>query len=184
LTKHKWLTPRRRANLERLADYLESLQRNYKHFDMGRYAFYDGDGLDAAPRYSTDPLAFLNNCGAVACALGHGPAAGIPFSKSHIREHWRVDIDWDSYSGRNFIPRTRRADRGAAWAWAFGGCWSDVDNHHYGAAARIRYLLAGNDVPGRRNGWGEFVGDPPAQEHKNLYAPFHIDNRVPQPVTP
>jgi hypothetical protein len=58
-----------------------------------------------------------------------------------------------------------------------------VDNHHYGAAARIRYLLAGNDVPGRRNGWGEFVGDPPAQEHKNLYAPFHIDNRVPTPVT-
>lgn len=175
---NKNVTPRRRANLIKLADYLESLPRDYKHFDMGNYAEHHGDHeFDAGSfeqAFYADPAETINDCGTVACAVGHGPAAGIPFAKKHLtreKSAWSndyyYDIDWDAYAS-NFVD-----ERSAAWTWMFDGFWDVVDNHHYGAAARIRYYLE-HGTPDGLERWGS-----PQREHVELYKPYHIDNRQP-----
>lgn len=116
------------ANLEKLAAYLESLPDDYEYFDMFDFFWikeqYSG--------YTRPEVAGLpGDCGAVACAVGHGPAAGIP---AHYGE------GWNRYSERVFdLPDM-------AWDWCFSDAWKKVDNTPHGAAARIRYLLA-NGLP-------------------------------------
>lgn len=105
-----------RANLEKLAAYLEGLPDDYDHFDMGCYHSQSA-GL-------TKEVA---SCGAVACAVGHGLAAGIP----SMPEDW----DWGRYSHRAFTPA------GGFWIWCFSYDWEHVDNTPHGAAKRIRWLL-------------------------------------------
>jgi hypothetical protein len=168
---NKSITPRRRANLEKLADYLESLPRNYKHFDMGDYAQHTGDhdfdGKTFEQAFHADPLNTVKDCGTVACAVGHGPAAGIPLAKAHLTKDgdgdW--DIDWDSYAA-NFTP-----SHTDAWNWMFGSSWEDEDNHHFGAAARILYYLD-KGVPAGFSYWTYAASD-----HVKLYQPYHLDNR-------
>jgi hypothetical protein len=67
-------------------------------------------------------------CGTVACALGHGPAAGILFDNN--------THGWTAYS-LNFLPSTVIDE----WAWLFAAEWSKFDNTPLGAAKRIRTLL-------------------------------------------
>ena len=74
-----------------------------------------------------------HTCGTSACAVGHGPSAGI--------EPLR-DESWVKYSKRVFIEFTE-TDRLAelAWEWCFSDEWSEVDNTASGASRRIDYLL-------------------------------------------
>lgn len=128
-----------RENLTKLATYLEQLPIDYKHFDMEGY--YDKDhqltheqALDyALNNGGVDKF----NCGTVACAVGHGPAAGILFKPSEIT--WYDKPNWDRYA-RNFVDDTMATD----FRWLFSSEWEHVDNTHRGAAARIRYLLDGH----------------------------------------
>jgi hypothetical protein len=98
--------------------------------------------------YALDIGRFLANCGTVACAVGHGPAAGIPLAKANIKTRRRkgvdvvTEIDFEAYS-KNFVP----GFLSYAFDWLFGGEWTGVDNHHWGAAARIRFYLDKNGVP-------------------------------------
>lgn len=128
------LTRTHRRNLAKLADYLEALPRRYRHFKMASYA----DGLKDEGQYALKNGG-VTGCGAVACAVGHGPAAGIYFRKaegyvSHL--NGKFVPGWESYCER-FVP----VEFCPEYDWAFGGTWSAYDNHHWGAAARIRYLL-------------------------------------------
>ena len=79
-----------RDNLLKLADYLATLPDDYEQFDMTEYmAERDGTYWEALNIYErSKPV-----CGTVACAVGHGPAAGI-----------RVydDVDWSDYADRVF----------------------------------------------------------------------------------
>ncbi len=129
------VTKTQRANLLKLAAYLESLPRNYQHFDMANYV--DHRGACVLPMQkdvfaAKAPEQFLTNCGTVACAVGHGPAAGIRPLK---REFERNGFDWIGYGDRTF---TNNNDD---FEFMFGSSWNQHDNHHYGAAARIRYFL-------------------------------------------
>jgi len=109
-----------RENLEKLASYLEELPEDYNHFGMDWYFTIDDNWY--FPEKATN-----FTCGTVACAVGHGPAAGLPGYKGE---------DWDSYSERVFqLPYLE-------WCWCFSGHWSEVDNTPHGAAKRIRYLMA------------------------------------------
>lgn len=69
-------------NLARLATYLESLPSDYANFDMGVFAHREGYDIDT-------PCEMTYECGTVACAVGHAPAAGIP-AEIH-------DCSWSEY---------------------------------------------------------------------------------------
>lgn len=156
------LTEEQRERLGKLATYLEGLSLSYKHFDMDDYVY----GLDshAKARYALKNGGLATyNCGAVACALGHGPAAGILVPRSLVHDH-RLEgkwIDWHSYS-HLFIGEDK-----LLWSWLFDADWAEVDNGHRGAAARIRYILAGNDIP---DGYEQT----PRRKYRALYAPYRV----------
>jgi hypothetical protein len=118
-------TSKKTDNLLTLAYYLLNLPKDYKEFNMKvlcrpRDEFY--------PR-TCEPIEAVENmkCGAVACALGHGPLAGIKPKRGE---------DWREYSGRCFCPRASHE-----WEWCFGQGWQGVDSTPKGAAQRILYLL-------------------------------------------
>jgi hypothetical protein len=113
------------ANLEQLAEYLDGLMNGHG-FTMERYMMAKGLAVLRPPR------AIL--CGAVACAVGHGPAAGIPPAE---------DANWNAYCERVFGLVVHHQP----WKWCFGPAWAGYDNTPQGAAARIRYLLARGCAP-------------------------------------
>ena len=119
------ITPEQRANLEKLATHLEALPADYSHFDMGSYF------KKPTEQYGSDPKdAAAHTCGSVACAIGHGPFAGIPIG---IYEYY-----WTNYAERVF--GFSDANDGAG-EYLFSNKWEYVDNTAAGAAARIRSVL-------------------------------------------
>jgi len=146
----------KRANLKKLADYLAALPTDYAAFEME-------DFLQPVSRQIVDKMNddfrkaereyALNNggvaqCGAVACAIGHGPTAGIHALPEHMKgsaiggDIELRTINWFAYADTFFLEP--RADN--AFEWMFGGGWSNYDNTHQGAAKRIYYFLE-NGVP-------------------------------------
>ena len=142
------LTRAQRTNLKKLAVYLENLPEDYGFFGMRDFNSLEGE---IAVEYALKngglaKFAEVNECGTVACAVGHGPSAGILFRKT--KDFDTIESldggkfkqpDWDTYSER-FAPRFSNE-----WDWMFGPDWDDVDDTHRGAAARIRYILDGGE---------------------------------------
>lgn len=151
------LTKAQRANLDALATYLEKLPANYRHFGMA--CFLDGDDDEAIVKYARENGG-VRTCGTAACAVGHGPAAGILVPERMISPY----VDWDEYTALFAPVACITTD------WSFGGAWSRIDNTHHGAAARIRYLLEHGEPP---EGYLE-----PARKWKPLYAPYRIDAKA------
>ncbi len=125
-----------RENLKKLADYLAALPEDYSHFNMAYFARAESynDATRQGVREFPDILATYgyNACGTVACACGHGPAAGlVPLPE----ERW-----WD-YHNRVF------ALDDTEFGWAFGEEWAEEDNTPQGAALRIRMLLRDGEPP-------------------------------------
>lgn len=139
------LTDENVKNLDKLATYLEGLPADYEHFEMH-------DFIEGKPRWNQKVVDYMlkngglyENCGAPGCALGHGPSAGILARQGvDILKDFEGDsyVDWDTYSTR-FVAYDIEEARPRVWDFFFGGAWSDVDNTHQGAAARIRFVLAG-----------------------------------------
>lgn len=122
IKKHK-------ANLLKLADYLATLPDDYEQFDMSEYmAERDGETFD--PYERSKPV-----CGTVACAVGHGPAAGIRIYG---------DLDWSDYADRVFGVFKEDI---FGWDYMFSSTWSETDNTPKGAAARIRTYVALGHTP-------------------------------------
>lgn len=118
-----------RNNLEKLATYLEALPDDYTEFDMSVFSEED----ECKPVVKT--------CGSAACAIGHGPVAGI--------HAYASDIGWSGYAKRVFGVKGRHnlyLCSGPLWAWCFTGGWVEIDASVKGAAFRIRYYLA-NGAP-------------------------------------
>lgn len=128
------LSDAQRNNLSTLASYLERLPSNYKHFDMETFAYSE--------EHEEVPTSEIQNgkfsCGTVACAVGHGPAAGITFCPSDLEPNGYPG--WLKYSER-FVP-----SGSPEWIWCFSDEWAEFDNTPRGAAARIRHLLAGKRI--------------------------------------
>lgn len=127
-----------RENLLKLAAYLDQLPADYEHFDMRDYNTVERESPFFP--HSLEPKSRQYGCGTAACALGHGPAAGI-----------RVygDLLWDNYCERVFgIKRFAREDDDD-FEYLFGAQWTHYDNTPHGAAARIRIYVEG----GTPSGW-------------------------------
>ena len=117
------ITSAQKANLIRLADYLDNLEPTYQGFNMLGY------GNTAA------------KCGTTACAAGHTFAAGIAdrgfFRGKYGRTDWPHVVK-TLYTGGDLD----------VFRWLFGISWGwkdivteGVDNTPWGAAARIRYFV-------------------------------------------
>lgn len=122
-----------KSNLKKLADYLIKLPEDYEHFDMS--IFYHTTNDDTmAYEYMVPSILNLNRCGTVACALGHGPAAGI------IPDD--LGISWEEYS--SYFINEDFED--GLWPFLFSDDWTGIDNTPQGAAKRIYWILDGNEV--------------------------------------
>jgi hypothetical protein len=175
------MTDQLELNRKTLADYLDSLPEDYKHFEMATYIdneayqeenddsnYINAQFLD----YALKNGGVANHgCGTVACAVGHGPAAGLLFTPEEITTISYYDYNnigdyvtaeapnWNRYSER-FVASRGDSD----WEWCFGAGWSLYDNHHWGAAARLRYLNHHGKVP--EGFWG------PGEDWVEVYAEF------------
>lgn len=107
------LSEEHEANLRKLAAYLKGGELAAR-FDMSKYS----------------DLRHADHCGAVGCAVGHGPFAGI---------EKRPSEDWSGYSRRVFGFCQGTGDNYGDWC--FGAAWDTTDNTPGGAAARIEWLL-------------------------------------------
>jgi hypothetical protein len=117
-----------KENLLKLARYLWDLPENYAHFDMEYY--FNVAGALRPPRSGELPT----GCGTVACAVGHGPAAGIKPSDY---------VGWRHYTSEAFGARVLDP----VWEWCFDARWSRKDNTPRGAAKRIFYMLENGAPP-------------------------------------
>ena len=113
------LDPEHIINLIILARYLRSLPPDYKEFDLT--SFHSGW---TEPWEAYEYREKNVKCGSVACAVGHGPEAGV--------EAW-VHESWLEYAYRAF-------GEGVFDAF-FSAYWSGYDNTPRGAAARICAVL-------------------------------------------
>lgn len=103
-----------RENLKKLADHLWGLPESYKGFGMTKY------------HSSAKVASGKHRCGSVACAVGHGPQAGIAPLWGEI---------WHHYAARVFTEDARER------LWCFSGVWDSCDDTPRGAAQRIYYML-------------------------------------------
>lgn len=120
-------------NLKKLATYLLQLPEDYKHFSMTSYfEFFRGEMFYASLETNeviSDPNA-INECRTVACALGHGPVAGI-YTPDKIYD------DWEDYCIEEFGFDGDSLE----YDWCFAGAWHKTDDTPHGAAKRILYMI-------------------------------------------
>jgi hypothetical protein len=134
-------------NFFRLVHYLESLPDDYGSFNMSFYFYKEVAGPERLKIKRREVQYALHNggvnsCGAVACAIGHGPAAGLLVSPDEIYEmDYEAQVNWKRYAVRVFGVSDGSSPVGA---FMFGSDWNRFDRTARGAAARIRYVLAGN----------------------------------------
>lgn len=118
------LTRTQRSNLKKLSAYLRTLPRACEHFDMGTYYRVEGGGSPYPYEVPRDMP-----CGTVACAVGHGPAAGVKVPRG-------CDT-WHEFSRRALGVEAG----GDAWVYMFG-CGNPDDPVE--AADRIDNFLKGS----------------------------------------
>jgi len=133
-----------RVNLARLAEYLEGLPADYAHFEMADFILEPK--REELHRYALKNGG-VQSCGTAACAVGHGPAAGIYVPEKFLRE---TGVNWTLYTYEFFVPDDSGSNSSVVFNYLFGGNWTYVDNTHRGAAARIRYFLD-HGVPAYHN---------------------------------
>lgn len=131
------VTPEQIGNLEKLASWLlnhaDQINFNMEIFARAYVSSEENDEIGENP---ADLWAFVNEhkCGAVGCAIGHGPAAGIAPLKGE---------EWVAYAIRAFGVQgdARHGARGPLWEFLFSSDWSGADNSASGAGKRILYAL-------------------------------------------
>ena len=123
-----------RSNFKKLALFLEQLDDD--KFNMSYYISYFEDLVEYA-------LEGKHPCDTVACAAGWGPAAGIPVDL-RPGQTW---VNWKQYIRENFLmPSAQPYEYDNVYHWVFSEHWTHYDNTPKGAAARIRWMLAGNPI--------------------------------------
>jgi len=124
------MNKRQRDNLEKLATYLEALPADYERFNMAYFKATEGDvgGYGREEYDPSEPIPEEHACSTVACAVGHGPNAGIRVYK---------DTSWFTYCERVFGV----SEHSDEWDWLFHYNWANIDNTAFGAAQRIRHFL-------------------------------------------
>ncbi len=156
-----------RQDLIRLARHLNKLPETYKHFSMG--AYFRNDSLSdlsdnefnelypncqgyyeyELPCHVTEER--VNECGTVACAIGHAPS---------IKGMWVKpvpDESYHAYSLRFLLGEHDDSDTrfhwrykgdvsvSTIWNFLFAEEWSKIDNTAKGAAKRLYFLVTATE---------------------------------------
>ena len=132
------LTATQIRNLKQLAAYLESGKLR-ADFNMARFAEHNHPGPG------------LLTCGAVGCAVGHGPYAGVP---KRTLETFNEYVFRAFGVGNDCGEEDEDDDpdllkwRSKSWMFLFDEDWADTDfSSPLDVAARIHYLLKYGDPP-------------------------------------
>ena len=140
------MNEQQRENLRILSDYLIKLDNEPDlspvEFGMGSF-FLDPDTAERGVKVARRPR---HGCGTSACAVGHGPFAGVEIPDGVL--------SWDTYTYECFGVSMG----GLEWEFLFSPCWVSVDNTPRGAGMRIRYFLK-KGIPGEFTD-GFYVGSP------------------------
>jgi hypothetical protein len=141
---------------------------------MWTYANHKGECEFSPEKAIATRKPYLNNCGSAACAVGHGPAAGVRLLSSEI-ESWSgyrnqkmYKIAWNDYCERAFGVDARCSDE--EFEFLFQSSWVRIDNTPHGAAARIRYLLDNGAPDDVEQDYGK-------RDSIRLYAPYKKGSR-------
>jgi len=147
------LTPYHISNLETLRDFLRSDDIPPPIFDISGYANtkdrtktlallgivekeeFEADDIISGSHINVPEkmtVEIYSSCGTTACAVGHGPLAGIPVLPGET---------WHDYEYRVF--GVSKVIGWQAWSFLFSGQWADspLNNTAKGSAARIDYFL-------------------------------------------
>jgi hypothetical protein len=123
-----------RDNLIKLLAHLMSLPDDYKYLDMRHYQAVVTDKRELVESVDVQNPKMPGECGTVACAVGHGPAAGVPVTSK--------DRGWYAYAERCFVGTSHDSyDFYVNFVFIFDGDWSGIDNSVKGVCARIGYFL-------------------------------------------
>ena len=135
------LTKAQKTNCLKLATYLRALPEDYSHFDMRDYNkdFYGW------VRKQSAKVNAATECNTVACALGHGPMAGIKLENGE---------DWVDYC-KNFVEY----EESLAWNWCFSDSWGYFDNTPHGAADRLELMVRKGIPYGFRDSNHDITGE-------------------------
>ena len=118
------LTKQQKDNLAKLSKYLSKLPKKYNRFNMSTYMTKQTPNDNVYLPINAKEQ--ITKCGTIACALGHGPSAGIKP---------KDEMSWQEYSAL-FTKENSPEEE-----WCFSPWWRYVDNTPHGAAERINYLL-------------------------------------------
>ena len=118
-----------RKNFAILALYLWETDIPKEKFDMSHYCYSEDKESEVDLRQALEE--YKNDCGTSACALGHGPIAGIKP---------RITSSWSGYCRDNFV-----SDNSQVWEFCFGPKWPDCPKF---AAQRIAYMLVNDCIMG------------------------------------
>jgi hypothetical protein len=134
------IEPLHARNLNALALTLDAVDPS--NFGMaGFFERLDSGSGPSLTLYASTPdpdRDYEPGCGTVACAVGHGPRAGIEALPGEL---------WANYSRRVFgirsggLTRAGTIDHPDSWKFLFIGSIARFDNTPAGAAARIRCYL-------------------------------------------
>ena len=105
-------TKTNKENLTKLRDYLAALPDDYQNLEMSCFAIAEHIAANATPE---------TGCNTPACAVAHGPAAGIRMSKRYCYNTGMYDFA--RYARDNFINLA--GDAGDLFRFAFSGNWPD-----------------------------------------------------------
>ena len=130
----------RKANLLKLRDHLKTVAQ--EKFYMGAFFaigtegqdLYDFEGefdLNEPELCQIDPIKEVHECGSVTCAIGRGPAAGIPVSDASC---------WPEYSRQNFVDTYSKYGN-LTDEFLFSPDWQFIDITPVGVAKRIDIVL-------------------------------------------
>ncbi len=132
----------KRKNLDKLANHLLALPKNYQHFCMRNFCEILEEEEDensvrnfSFPSPASNFVVNLQSCDTIACALGHGIAAGIKNKLGYE--------SWWAYGDEYFIDSDKEKSK---WEWCFDSGWAERDNTPQGAGKRIKWLLE-NGLP-------------------------------------
>ena len=107
-------TEQKRANLKALADYLDT---GITEYEFGMADFWTE-----------------NDCGTVACAVGHAPfVLGLEKPSGHY--------SWLHFGEEHLVDSKNCMGTAKIGGWMFSGGWENTDNTARGAAARIYWYL-------------------------------------------
>lgn len=137
-----------KTNMRLLANWLMTNEKHLVETNGFNMGYFRSD-----QNQKMEDFVSPEQCGTAGCALGWGPATGVPALAAIEADFYTAEegfvktLDYDRYCRRVMQIDTNKIDTpdDAQWVWCFDEGWTPIDNTPRGAAIRIFYLLDHGD---------------------------------------